>query len=523
MVKLNIQRFADADIIIGTSVDTKGLEDGLKDIIDDINDADVEVEPDIDMDDVDKKVKLLGTGIATVMGKAFGKVGKILGTVVKELDKNMLLTIGGVLGTVLLIAMAFKKLLNDNEDLSKQWEQIKTTFGNLFTLIGSAIASVANVLLPVLKAVLNFLQRMLQYVGYILQAWFGINIFATKTDKSLAKGTKQAKEMNKQLAGFDEMNVLSDNSQGGGKEDTNVGMIKPLQEGEAPAWLKWIADNGETIRNIILGIGTAISIVMLIMNATNPVAWIMLIIGALALLITNWDKIKNFFIGIGKWVYDNVLKPVIDFISNFISTIINNIVTMISNIFTLLSPIYKKVYDIIIKPIINAFKSMLATIKNIFSGVVTFFSSIWNKVKSIVKSFAVKVGDTITNVIKGVINGILTKAENVLNTPIKAINKLLDTINALPGVNMKPLQTFKLPRLAKGGIINMPGRGVAIGGEKAPEGVIPLTDSQQMALLGEAIGKYITINANITNTMNGRVISRELQKINGESDFAFNR
>lgn len=83
------------------------------------------------------------------------------------------------------------------------------------------------------------------------------------------------------------------------------------------------------------------------------------------------------------------------------------------------------------------------------------------------------------------------------------------------------------PKLAVGGIVNRPGRGVPIGGaiagERGAEGVIPLTDSQQMALLGEAIGRYITVNANITNTMNGRVISRELQKVQNESDFAFNR
>jgi len=89
------------------------------------------------------------------------------------------------------------------------------------------------------------------------------------------------------------------------------------------------------------------------------------------------------------------------------------------------------------------------------------------------------------------------------------------------------INSNNLPRLAPGGIINQPGRGVplgsAIGGERGAEGVIPLTDSQQMALLGEAIGRYITINANIVNTMNGRVISKELQKVQNESDFAFNR
>ena len=85
----------------------------------------------------------------------------------------------------------------------------------------------------------------------------------------------------------------------------------------------------------------------------------------------------------------------------------------------------------------------------------------------------------------------------------------------------------KVPKLAVGGIINQPGSGIpyhgAVIGERGAEAVVPLTDSQQMALLGEAIGRYITVNANITNTMNGRIISRELKKIQNEDDFAFNR
>lgn len=85
----------------------------------------------------------------------------------------------------------------------------------------------------------------------------------------------------------------------------------------------------------------------------------------------------------------------------------------------------------------------------------------------------------------------------------------------------------KLPKLAVGGIINRPGAGVpyhgATIGERGAEAVVPLTDSQQMAILGEMIGKYITVNANIVNTMNGRVISRELQQIRNNEDFAYNR
>ena len=51
---------------------------------------------------------------------------------------------------------------------------------------------------------------------------------------------------------------------------------------------------------------------------------------------------------------------------------------------------------------------------------------------------------------------------------------------------------------------------------------MPLTDTEQMELLGSTIGKYITINANIVNTMNGRVISRELKQIQNEQNFAYN-
>ena len=84
-----------------------------------------------------------------------------------------------------------------------------------------------------------------------------------------------------------------------------------------------------------------------------------------------------------------------------------------------------------------------------------------------------------------------------------------------------------IPKLASGGIINTPGRGVpivsAIGGERGKEGIIPLTDSQQMALLGEAIGKYITLNANIPVYVGNRQIAKEIRKINAENDFAYNR
>ena len=111
---------------------------------------------------------------------------------------------------------------------------------------------------------------------------------------------------------------------------------------------------------------------------------------------------------------------------------------------------------------------------------------------------------------------------------IEAMAKLGDKL--MPGTNQ--LATFNRIKaslgLAKGGIINLPGKGVplangVIGGEVSREGVIPLTDSQQMALLGEAIGKYININATVPVYVGNRQIAKEIRKIDAENDFAYNR
>ena len=59
-------------------------------------------------------------------------------------------------------------------------------------------------------------------------------------------------------------------------------------------------------------------------------------------------------------------------------------------------------------------------------------------------------------------------------------------------------------------------------GESGREGILPLTDSQAMAQLGQEIGKNVIINlTNLTN-LNGRVINREVKQVNAEHDFAFN-
>ena len=456
--------------------------------------------------------------------------------------------------------------------------------------------ALASSLQPVIQTILNLVIKLLQYINYIAKAWTGKNLFKTadafkSAQKSASGVAKSAKEINKQLAGFDEMNVLSDSSSaGGGGVDISAPDIDLTgMQGEIPQWLKWIADNKDLILSVFagvtagllawqlglkgiqsLGLGLAIAgivyaIQSIIKYLQDPSwenfgkiitgigvavagvavifgAWPVAVGGAIAtvigIIVSNWEKIKTFLQngidwlkGKGRemfvWLFGEIFAPIYDGFVNNLQSILDFFDRTFQNI--------KTIFDNIIGFVKNVFtgnwKDAWENIKNIFKAVFDQILNFFNLVFGIIKNTVVAVGKTVGNILvgvfKAVVNGVMGAIENILNSPIRAVNRLIGVINKVPGINLGKLSTFNLPRLAKGGIINQPGRGIpvgsAIGGERGQEGIIRLTGSQQMQLLGEAIGRYVTINANITNTMNGRVISRELQKVNNTNDFAFNR
>lgn len=556
-----------------------------------------------------------------------------VGTGIKKVIKNVArwgLAIFGIRSAYMFIRQSMSTLSQYDDKLAADLEYIRY--------------ALASTLEPIIKRIIELVYKLLSYLGYIVKAWTGKDIFAS-ANKGLSKANKGAKELKNQLAGFDEMNVLTDNSSGDSGVGPSVDLTK--SQGDVPEWIKWIAENGELLLAIIagiaaalitfkltldpllsLGIGVAIAgIVLLIQDiikfiqdpswenfinilrdiaivvlgiAIAVAAWPVAIGAAIALvvvlIIKYWDEIKAFLSKIADWFNENVIQPVIaffgkvwekikeffepvvnffvrlwngikeifqpviDFFVNIFTTIFENVKTTINNIkqiitflwevlktgvkavwnfiWSIIGPIFKEIYDKVIKPIKDAFVSLWEAIKsgfkgafeivkNVFNSVVTFFKNIIPTIVGLFKSIGSKVGEVIGGAFKAVINGVLSAIESILNFPIKSINSLIKTINKVPGINLTTLKTFSLPRLAKGGIINMPGRGVpvgsAIGGERGREGVIPLTDSQQMELLGASIGKYITINVNNVTELDGRQIARQVKQVNAESDFAFNR
>ena len=63
---------------------------------------------------------------------------------------------------------------------------------------------------------------------------------------------------------------------------------------------------------------------------------------------------------------------------------------------------------------------------------------------------------------------------------------------------------------------------MAFGGESGREGVLPLTDNQAMSELGSEIGRNVVVNLTNVTEMNGRVINRELKRMQNQQNFAYN-
>ncbi len=487
------------------------------------------------------------------------------------------------------IRTAFNFLRSSISTISQYNEQVATDI----EYIRFALASTLE---PVILRIISLVKTLLYYIGYIAKAWFGVDLFAgasvdkfKSAKKELGGATKQAKELNKQLAGFDEMNVLQDNNDtGGGGGGASSGAMPSFDlsqfEGEIPDWLKWIVDNKDLIFAIISGVivglnawklgldaiksiglglviagivyaimglleylkdpswknfgkiiqGIGVALVGLgIMIESIPLAVAGAIVLIVGTIIKYWDEIKAFIQNIIDWLTgksDWVHQMFGDTIGDIYDAFINVMQKFLDSFDVLFTSIKRILDDIIgiVKAIISGdWKKAWELAKDIFKTICNAMEKIiqntFNAIWGVIKNIGSAVGNVLWGLIKGAINGILNMVETTINAPIRMLNSAIGLINKIPGVSISRINTFSLPRLAKGGIINQPGRGVAIGGESGREGVIPLTDSQQMAMLGEAIGKYITINASITNTMNGRVISRELKTIQNENDFAFNR
>lgn len=512
-----------------------------------------------------KKESLNKTDLSNVQ-KSIENIGKSTSNTIKQVGR-------WVLG-IFAIESAYGFVRQAITSVSSYNEQIKTDVEYIKFALASSLQ-------PVIEGLIQLAYKLLTYVNYIAQAWFGVNLFANASAKAMEKGSKSADKMKKSLAGFDEMNIMQDTTSGGAGGGATAPSIDLSQwQGEIPSWIQWIADNKDIVIAGLLGIAgglTAVSfgltaiqglgigvaivgIVLLIqdiIDMINDPSWenfiailgdIAIAVGGLMLLFgnwwglliagiglivklvaENWDKIWAIIEPIAQTIYNNVLVP----IGTFVMATTDTIVSIIKLAISIIAGIFTTVVNIIANPFIVAKEIIIGVFNNIKSAT----TNIVNGIKKLFSGDLKGALNDFKNAFSNVFGALWTIAKAPLNLIIGGINSLIKGANKIsfdvpdwvPGIGGKKwgFNIKQIPKLAVGGIVNMPGRGVPVGGaitgEAGREGVIPLTDSQAMETLGATIGKYININLTNITKLDNRQIAKEQKKINAQSDFAFNR
>lgn len=598
------------------------------------------------LDELIRKEKEFGNAGATAGKKTSkemsktNKVAKSFGNTIKDGIKK----VGKMALAVFGIRAAYNAVRRAADAYMESVPELKQQLTSLWNVAGQAIG-------PFVEALVKGVSTVVVWVNALIKALTGVDLVAKANAAALKKQANATKEASKaaQLAGFDEINKLNDNSSAGGSD---AGIFDASFAGEIPDFMEKIKKQllagdffgaGETLGDSIMkwfedtdwnkvgndfggflggALGFGLGLACQIDPFTIHGAVTSLIGGlfsGLAGQMQKWDWGK-----IGSSIVDALIFGLIasdpvaliiytlltpegaklaSGISEFVGTLIGGIAKAIvgaakrigeigQQIWTTIKDYFDDYVDWEGTPseiiaglwagIKDAFKNAGEWIKKniwepfrdgfkkafgiaspakemkplggaIIDGVKEGIGNIWTKVKTKFDDFKTKI-DTFKTDIKtkaenagkafkdGLYNG-LKDLGNKLKSPLnsfieiveKACNYIVDKLNKLsfkvpdwvPGIGGNKfgfdLKKISIPRLAQGGIVNNPGKGVpVIAGEAGAEAVLPLEhNTEWMDLLADKINAGVQ-KIVVPIYLNGRKIAEEVIDLTKQRNFATN-
>lgn len=221
---------------------------------------------------------------------------------------------------------------------------------------------------------------------------------------------------------------------------------------------------------------------------------------ALNKFINLLGKVADFL----KVVWENILKPLIDWI--------------IKNVLPVILPI--------IKGIGKAFMTLFGTIGDVIGGIIDIFGGVIDFLTGVFSGDWDKAWNGIVDVFKGVFNLIPTIIEGILNTAIDIINGLIGGINKITdavGIPAIPeIKEVSIPRLATGTVVPPNREFLAVLGDnkREPEVVSPLSTIEQavenVLRRSGGAGSDKEINLHLTVECEGYQLIHVMQKLNKE-------
>lgn len=248
-----------------------------------------------------------------------------------------------------------------------------------------------------------------------------------------------------------------------------------------------------------------------------------------------WDGIVEALKSVGDWIFNNIWIPFRDgfkeaFDINSPSKKMEDFgVNIIDGLCAGITGAIDKVKQ--------ACEDIWEAIKEKFSNVGTWFkekfSGAWEKVKEVFSDGGITfegIKEGISSTFKEIVNKLIDGINKIIKKPFDKINGMLNTIRSISVLGVEPfkglwsynpLNVPQIPKLALGGIVNRPGRGVpAIIGEAGAEAVLPLENNTEWMdiLADKIIGGTVTIPI----TLDGKRIATYIVDIQKKKAFAVN-
>ena len=163
-------------------------------------------------------------------GSAIAKLGKKItgfGNMLKQMLMFRVFT-----GILTSVTDGFKNLAQYSTQTNKDLSALKSSLTQLKNSFAAAFAPILTVVTPILTKLINYLSTALTYIGKLFAALSGAKTFTQATAvqedyaASLGNTGQAAEDAQRQLAGFDDLNVLSDSSS---KSDSGAGEASPSE------------------------------------------------------------------------------------------------------------------------------------------------------------------------------------------------------------------------------------------------------------------------------------------------------
>jgi len=530
----------DGKIVIGTEIDTKSFDTQIEQIEKELNFVEGMLEKKKEyklsteavekfslkaeklrnqLIDLRKKQDALNKQGYSNMISSLGNIGNSMNSIIKKVSR-WALAIFGVRSAYMFVRQSMSTLSQYDEQLATDMEYMRW--------------ALATTIKPIIEWIIKAVYTLLGVIGSIAKSLFNVNIFANagadafkRAKSNLGGANKEAKQLQKTLAGFDEMNVLQADGSitggGGGGIPTpqfslddmfnnkDVKNVKKFWEDIFNFWEKDWKEFINTLdgnwKTFFEGIITFWKGIWDILKGYGEI-----IIGLIQMIFGvvtgNFDLVKQGF---------NIL---LEGIKNLLVGFFEMVEGTLSVVFGFIKGIFMEIWDVfykyVIKPISNGVGQIGNLLKKPFQAMIDFIKKLWDNIKKPIESLVKNINKALDKV-----NPI-----NILGDLGKGIGKGIGSIGKFFGFAKGGVV---VPKLAKGAIANQPGRGIPTlsGGarwaEAGAEGYLPLTDSQIMSTLGQEIGKNVIINLTNVTKLDSRQIARKVDKVQQNNDFVLNR